>query len=473
MSGLFKHALVAVLRLPGEFGRAAALVLPLTAACGTVMAQAPSDNELATKIESIVAKALARPGAAGLSIAVARGDRIVFAKAFGPADIELNVPLNADSVFRIGSVTKQITAAAVMRLVEQGKISLDATIQTYLPEFPEKQWPVTVRQLLAHTSGIWSYTDDDKFMGRETALELTPAELIATFKDKPLEFEPGTKYNYSNSGYYLLGSIVEKASGKPYATYVQEEFFGPLGLTRTRYESNSDIVPGRAQGYTLKNGKIANDAAIGADVPGAAGSLLSTASDLVRWEISLSSGKIVTPESFTQMTTSALLADGKKTNYGFGLEMNEWEGRQRIAHGGGIFGFTSMLLALPDDGLTIAVLSNSDTVSPGKVADSIARAAVGISEFQPKDLAMSEADFARYSGEFAFEGIPLEIRFFERDGKMWGQATGQKEASLLYQGEGEFRASFDPLVKFVFAKDSADSFALHQNGRTITAKRKK
>jgi CubicO group peptidase (beta-lactamase class C family) len=389
------------------------------------------------------------------------------------ADVELGAPVGADSIFRIGSVTKQFTAAAVMRLVEAGKISLDATVQTYVPDFPVKEWPVTVRHLLTHTSGIWSYTDDEKFMGRDSSLELTPAELVATFADRPLEFEPGTKFRYSNSAYYLLGVVVEKASGKPYASYVQDELFAPLGLSHTRYESNVDIIPGRAQGYTIKDGKLANDKPIGADVPGAAGSLLSTASDLVRWEIALSGGKVVKPESYTQMTTPAVLSGGKPTHYGFGLGIDDWEGRRRVSHGGGIFGFTSMLLTLPDDGITVAVLSNSDAMNPGKVADVVARLALGLTVFEPKDLALTPADIARFSGEFAFEGIPLEIRLFERDGKMWGQATGQSETRLLYQGDGEFRASFDPEVKFVFAPGSADSFTLYQGGGTVPAKRKK
>lgn len=455
--------------------RLLSLALAAVFAAPLALAQPPSDSELALKVDAVVAKTLAEPGAAGLSVAVARADKVILAKGYGMADVELSVPAGADSIFRIGSVTKQFTAAAVMRLVEAGKISLDAPVQTYVPDFPVKEWPVTVRHLLTHTSGIWSYTDDEKFMERDSSLELTPTELIATFAERPLEFEPGTKFHYSNSAYYLLGAVVEKASGKPYARYVQEDLFAPLGLSHSRYESNAEIIPGRAQGYTLKEGKLANDKAIGADVPGAAGSLLSTASDLVRWEIALSDGggKVVKPESYTQMTTSAVLADGKETGYGFGLGINKWEGHRRVSHGGGIFGFTSMLLTLPDDGITVAVLSNSDAMNPGKVADSVARLALGLAVFEPKDLAMSPADVARFSGEFAFDGIPLEIRFFERGGQFWAQATGQKEARLLYQGEGEFRASFDAAVKFVFVKDSADSFVLHQGGRTMPANRKK
>jgi D-alanyl-D-alanine carboxypeptidase len=398
---------------------------------------------------------------------------VILAKGYGLADVGLSVPVGADSIFRIGSVTKQFTAAAVMRLVEAGKVSLDATVQTYVPEFPEKQWPVTVRHLLTHTSGVWSYTEDEKFMQRDASLELTPAELIATFADRPLEFEPGTKFRYSNSAYYLLGAVIEKASGKPYASYVRDELFEPLGLSRTRYESNAEIIPGRAQGYTLREGRLANDRAIGPDVPGAAGSLLSTASDLVRWEIALTGGKVVKPESYVQMATGAVLADGKGTGYGFGLRVDDWEGRRRVSHGGGIFGFASVLLTLPDDGLTVAVLSNSDSVNPGNVADTVARQALGLAVFEPKDLALSPADMARFSGEFAFEGIPLEIRLFERDGRLWAQATGPRETRLLYQGDGEFRASFDTKVKFVFAEGSADAFVLHQGRGTVPAKRKK
>jgi len=449
------------------------LVLAAVFVAPVAWAQPPSDSEFALKVDAVVAKVLAEPGAAGLSIAVARADKVILAKGYGMADLELSVPVSTDSIFRIGSVTKQFTSAAVMRLVEEGKVSLDAPVQTYVPDFPVKEWPVTVRHLLTHTSGIWSYTDDTKFMTRDSSLELTPAELIATFADRPLEFEPGTKFNYSNSAYYLLGAVVEGASGKPYARYVQEELFGRLGLAHTRYESNADIIPGRAQGYTLKDGKLANDKAIGADVPGAAGSLLSTATDLVRWEIALSAGMAVNPESYAQMTTGAVLANGEETHYGFGLAIKDWEGRRRISHGGGIFGFTSMLLTLPDDGLTVAVLSNSDAIGPGKLADTVARLALGLAVFEPKDLALSPTDIARFSGEFAFEGIPLEIRLFERDGKIWAQATGQGENRLLYQGEGEFRASFDAQVKFVFEPDSADSFVLHQGGGTVPAKRKK
>lgn len=451
--------------------RLACVVVTATASAG-VLAQV-TDTELAAKIDAIAAKALTQPSAVGLSIAVARGDQVVFAKGYGKADLETEFDANKDTLFRIGSVTKQFTAAAVMKLVEQGKLSLDDTLASLLPEYPATAKPITVRQLLTHTSGIWSYTNDGKFMSRETMLELKPSEVVATFKDHVPDFEPGTKWRYSNSGYYLLGEIIAKVSGKPYAKFVKDEFFTPLGL-RTRYESNRDVIPNRAQGYSFEKGVIANDLAMGADVPGAAGSLLSSAEGLVRWNIALTSGNVVSLKSYEQMTTKTALPDGKSKGYGFGLGIDEWEGRPMISHGGGIFGFLSQLAYYPKDGLSVAVISNCDGLPPAKIAEEIAIAALDIKEFVPADLEVPAEEVARFVGEYAFTDIPLELKVFERDGKVWARATGQRENRLLYQGKGEFRAEFDPKVKFVFPEGSgpAEGLVLHQRGEQ-TAKRKK
>ena len=441
----------------------------------TARAQSISDAELAAKVDAIAAKSLARPNTVGLSIAVARGDRLILAKGYGKADLEFDIPMNEQTMLRIGSVTKQFSAAAIMRLVEQGRLSLDDTLDKMLPEYPPTSKPVTLRQILNHTSGIWSYTEDSKFMVRDSTLELTPEEVIATFKDKPLEFDPGTKWNYSNSAYYLLGEIIARASGKPYAQHMQDELFTPLGLSRTRYESNRAIIPNRAQGYAFDDGTIRNDQSIGADVPGAAGSLLSSAADLVRWNLALIGGKVVSPESYALMTTPTTLPDGAAP-YGFGLGIESFEGRRRIEHGGGIPGFTSSLAYLPDDQLTVAAISNCESFNPGKVVDSIMRAALGIEELQPQDLPVPATDMARFAGDFAFDDIPMSITFFEKDGKVFAQATGQTPALLLYQGNGEFRADFDPQVKFVFAAGGggdgpAESVVLHQHGEHV-ARRK-
>ncbi len=434
----------------------------------------PSPAALAERIDAIAATALKQPNVVGLSIAVARDGQVIFSKGFGKADLEFAVPADKETLFRIGSVTKQFTAACIMKLVEQGKLSLDATLDKMLPDYPPTAKPITLRQLLSHTSGIWSYTDDDKFMGRDAMLELTPTELIATFKDHPLDFDPGTKWNYSNSAYYLLGQIIATASGMPYAQFVQEELFTPLGLARTRYESNREVIPNRAQGYSFANGKLLNDQPVGADVPGAAGSLLSNAEGLVRWNSALVEGKVVTAASYAQMTTPEVLPTGKGTGYGFGLGLDTFEGQPRVSHGGGIFGFTSMLLYLPQQKLSVAVISNCDGMNPGKIADSIARAALGIKEFVPADLPVSEAEAKHFCGDYQLEGAPLVITIRQHDGAMWAQATGQKETRLLYQGNGEFRPDFDALVKFTFpaGEGPAPSLVLLQ-GREMKATRMK
>jgi CubicO group peptidase (beta-lactamase class C family) len=176
------------------------------------LAAAPIPPDFAAKVDGIAARALSQPNAVGLSIAVAKDGEVILSKAYGKADLEFAVPADKLTMFRIGSVTKQFTAAAIMKLVERGKLSLDETLATMLPDFPATSKPITLRQILTHTSGIWSYTDDRTFMMRDAALELTPAELVAKFKDHPLDFDPGTKWNYSNSAYYLLGEIIAHAS---------------------------------------------------------------------------------------------------------------------------------------------------------------------------------------------------------------------------------------------------------------------
>jgi D-alanyl-D-alanine carboxypeptidase len=438
------------------------------------LAQPPSDDEFRQKVNSTAARVLTQPGAAGFAVTVVRNGEILLEEGFGAAEVEHAVPVRADSIFRIGSVTKQFTAAAVLRLAEQGKLSLDEKVQAYVPDFPEKQWPVTVRHLLTHTSGVWNYTADPTLMRREAAMELTPAEMIARFADRPLDFEPGTKFSYSNSGYYLLGEVIERVSGRPYAAYMQEEFFGPLGLTRTRYESNAEIIPGRAQGYRIgPAGKLENDRAIGAHVAGAGGSMLSSAGDLARWDLALAGGKVVKPESYALMTTSAVLTDGRETGYGMGMDIDIWEGRRRIAHGGGIFGFKAKLIRLPDDGVTVAMVCNSEALNLGDIADDIARLAVGVAVVAPEDQALSAEEIERFSGAFVFQEAGQEVRFFESGGKLMVQPVGANQSRrLLYRGGGEFRSSVSASVKFVF-DENGDGVVMHQGEKQRKGTRKK
>jgi D-alanyl-D-alanine carboxypeptidase len=434
-------------------------------------ADIPSDEELASTVDQIVAQWMSKPAAVGLSVAVARGDKFIVAKGYGKADLEFNVPADADTMFRMGSVTKQYTAAAMMKLIEDGMIILDDELTKFLPDFPMQGHTVTVKQLLNHTSGIKSYTSIEAVMSRGYCNNTSHEEVLSWFKDEPFDFEPGAKWKYNNSGYYLLGLIIEKASGKPYGEYLQEAFFTPLGLKRTRMDSVNEVIANRAEGYQLNDdGAFAHDQAVEPSIPYSAGALIASAKDMVRWQQALHGGKVVSADSYRQMTTPTVLADGDNPGYGYGLELDAFEGRPCIQHGGGIFGFNSTLMYFPKEDLHVGVISNSERLSSKKVAREIVLAAFGIERVQAQDVAIAEEEFKPFTGHFKFERIPFEADFMWVDGKPHVQGTGQPALKLLYQGGNEFRAEFDNDVRFIFS-DDRQSFMLHQNGAEQPAKR--
>jgi CubicO group peptidase (beta-lactamase class C family) len=380
-------------------------------------------------------------------------------------------------MFRIGSVTKQFTAAAIMRFVEEGKLALDDELATFIPDFPLQGHTVTIRHLLNHTSGIPSYTDLGEEWQKLWPLNLTHEEMLALVKDKPFDFAPGEKWAYNNTAYYMLGMIIEHISGTTYADHMQNEFFTPLGLDRTRYDITSDIIKNRARGYGFRNDTITNAPPLGMSQPFAAGSLLSTSEELVEWSIALTTGKVVAPESFTQMTTPAKLADGETTDYGFGLQLEEFEGQKSISHGGGIHGFNSMLIFLPDADIHIAVISNGPPVNAGRIAREIGRAALGIEMTEVKHEPVTPELMKKVAGNYTLEEIGMDCTVWEEDGKamLTASAEGQVGFELLWQGAdvnggNEFRADFDHEVKIVFAEDG-QSFTLHQGGGKALAKR--
>lgn len=433
---------------------------------GVCLAAPPTDEALAAAVDTIAADALAKPGGAGLSVAVWRKDHFVVAKGYGLAEAEHEARADADTMFRIGSITKQFTAAAIMKLVEQGKVGLDESITKYLPTYNTQGRLITVRHLLTHTSGIKSYTELAKVMREMPEHTFKDAELVALFQDEPLAFEPGTKFAYCNSGYYLLGMIVKAVSGKDYCSFLQDEFFTPLKLERTRCDSNERLIKNRAQGYRLVGDKIANDQMMSMQTPGAAGMLISSARDLVTWASLLESGKVVSSESYKQMCTPFELADGESTGYGFGLGIKESDGRREVEHGGGIFGFNSDLASFPDEGLIVAVISNSESIASPRILGSITRAAFGVAETAAADLPVPEAEGSRFVGTYTLSpSIEFQVRY--ANGKVTVQASDEPELAVLYQGKGEFRASFDPEVKLVFdmaGSGPCPSFVLHQGG---------
>lgn len=300
--------------------------------------------------------------APALSVAVVADNKIVFSKGYGLADLEKKVPAGSDTVYRLASLTKSLTAVAVMQLVEAGKLDLDAPIQKYWPNYPQKQWTITPRQLLIHMAGV----RHNKWWSELTSTQhyASIADAINVFKDDPLLFEPGTKYSYSTPGYVLLGGAIEAASGVSYLQYLDEHIFKPAGMTQTAADDSSVTIPNRATGYRkgylglswLGGVRIAppHDTSIKLS----AGGLVSTVDDMTRFAIALTEGKLVRPESLAKMWTKPKTRDGKESDYGFGFLIGEKDGQQRVFNDGSQAGTRTFLYLIPDKKFAVCLMTN-------------------------------------------------------------------------------------------------------------------
>jgi CubicO group peptidase (beta-lactamase class C family) len=422
-------------------------------------------SALVSRIDELAATVLENGSVAGLSIGVRRGDDVLLIRGYGLADIENDVPATAETVYRIGSVTKQFTAAAVMQLVESGAIDLDDPMTEYLPDYPTQGHVVTIRHLLTHTSGIKSYTGLEEWQPT-MRLDLTDEELVALFSDEPFDFAPGERYLYNNSGFYLLGMIVAEASGQPYRDYLRAHIFEPLGLASSSYCDERPIIRNRAEGYELVRGELLNAQPLSMNHPGAAGALCSTVGDLLDWTRALRAGEVVSSASYAQMTTPGTLDSGATTGYGFGLGLGQLVGRATVSHGGGINGFNAMLAYYPDADLDVVVLSNTPGPHVDRTAETIAKWALGIAVATVRDEPIAAREIAAYVG--AYRLAPgFELTVFEQNGQLWTQATGQGAARLRSQGDGTFVPTFDDAVRveFVMDGDRATTLILFQGGR--------
>jgi D-alanyl-D-alanine carboxypeptidase len=326
-------------------------------------------DELGDKLKDHMA-GVADGGAFSGAVLVSQDGKALLREAYGKANHELEVPNTVDTKFRIGSITKQFTAMAVMILAEQGKLAVDDPISKHLENSPAAWEKITVRQLLNHTSGIPSYTSFPQMMTRTVRLPATLDEVIASFKDKPLEFEPGEKFTYSNSAYIVLGKIIERASGNEYESFVKKNIFQPLEMNDTGYDHNGAILPRRAAGYVKTLVFLANAPYIDMTWPHAAGSLYSTVDDLAKWDEGLRAGKLISADSYEKMFTPG------KQSYGFGWFIRDVNGRKEISHGGGIHGFASSIIRYPDEKLAVVALSNVVPVQLEKIARDLAKIAL-------------------------------------------------------------------------------------------------
>jgi CubicO group peptidase (beta-lactamase class C family) len=404
-------------------------------------------------------------------VAVVRGRDTLVHEGYGMADAERRRPAGPGTVYRVGSVTKQFTAAAVLQLVDEGRLALDDTLGRFLPHYP--RWSrVTVRQLLNHTSGIPSYTASARWRAR-IADDLAPDTLLAFVASDTFDFAPGTRFRYNNTGYFLLGRILERVTGTPYDRYVAERFFGPLGMGSASYCPASPADSTHAAGYDKRGpGETAPAAPLSMTSPYAAGALCMSTGDFLRWQAALTDGRIVRPATFARMSRSDTLTDGRPTNYGWGLAPGRIDDHRTIGHGGDINGFSVQQLWLPDDSLRIVVFANTLGSDPGTLARNVARAALGLAPVAPPRLppavALSAAERARYVGRYtlALPDRTLGFTVTERDGRLFGEGEGQGAFALVPLGDHAFGAPFDAATRFVFDVEGerATGFTLRQGG---------
>jgi len=337
----------------GKWMAALALgLLPLHAA-----AHSSSDAELAHGMEALLRGSVAA-GAPGASVLVARDDRVIYRGARGMANLDLDVALTPQQVFRIGSITKTFTAATVLKLSAAGRLSLDDPLSKFLPDFPNGNH-ITLARLLSHTAGISDGWDADP------AKPLDTAALIKLIAAAPPDFAPGEAWSYSNSGYILLGAVIEKVTSKPWHQVIREQLAVPLGLAHTSFHPDNALVPGLVTGYSQdKHGDVVHAPYVSISGPAAAGALVSTVDDLFHWMRALVTDHALPPGLFRTMATPQATADGNPVPYGYGLMLGTVRGEPVIEHNGGIDGFASQLTYFPDQHVTVVVLANTDAGAP-------------------------------------------------------------------------------------------------------------
>lgn len=360
------------------FTRSLTVAVALTAAsaAATRAQSRPPVAVVKHTVDSLAQAYISAQRAPGVSIEILRGRDTVVRAGYGFADLEQRVPASPATVYQIGSITKQFAAAAVMRLVEAGRIKLDDSISAYIDGLPTGWRRVTVRQLLNHTSGIPSMTDIGPRWVTRWREDMSTDTLIALTARDSMWFAPGSSWRYDNTGYVLVGVLLDRATGELFPSYLETKLLRPLGLAHSYYCDLNRVLPGRAPGYERDSAGWHRAAYLSMTQPYSAGAMCSTVDDVARWNVLLSTGKVVTPASYQTMTTPSGAAQAR--GYGFGLAVDTLGGRRMIHHGGGILGFTSANGYFPDDSLSVTVLTNTGSSGPDSLFRNVARAALGL-----------------------------------------------------------------------------------------------
>lgn len=435
-----RHLATGLLRM-----RRIGLTLALTGLLAPQTATAalpPTPAEFRRYAEPLLADAYPA-NAPGGAVLVMRGDEVLYRGARGQADVAAGVPLKPGDRFRIASVTKQFSAAGLLTLVDAGRVSLDDPLSKYLPTYPGGA-RITIEQLLNHTSGVREYTDIPGTFEGPIRRHVTTEQLIDYFKNEAPDFAPGEAWNYSNSGYVLIGAVIEAATGQAWHHYLDQALLEPLGMNDTGYGADHAVSAHQVNGYTTHRGVLAAPIPLSMTQPHAAGALVSTVDDLTRWNLALHEGKVLKPATYARMITP--VGHAKTYSYGYGIGTTTLRGLPALQHGGGIAGFSSHLLYVPGDGVSVAVLLNNEMPSPAHEPSAIARrlAAVALGDPYPpvKPVRVDVEVLKNYEGVYRVDRHATRtLRVV--DGTLTAQRTGGMRFELtaisvdtfLYSGD--------------------------------------
>ena len=443
----------------------------LTLACTAGMAQSPDDTQVKARLEQVANSYTVNNAFMG-TVLVTDGDQILLDKGYGMAVLEWNIANTPDTKFRLGSITKQFTAALVLLLQQDGKLNINDPVSKYLPDAPKAWEKITLANLLGHTSGIPNFTSFKEFDAWAASAH-TWDEEYAFFKDKPLDFEPGTQFSYSNSNYEVLGGILEKVSGEKFGDLLRERIFGPLGMSDSGLDKDDLVLPKRAQGYRPgpKGLRVARSESM--SVPFSAGSIYSTTGDLLKWEHGLFGGKLLSADSLKAMTTPG------KGDYGLGLMIHNEDGIKVTEHGGGIEGFNTNLIYVPDKHICVVVLANVNGAAPGQMGQQLLDVTLGkpvLLATERKAVPIAEEELQKFVGVFAL--MPnFSLTIAQAQGGLTAQGTGQPALPMMYQGMKDghprfFITAVGAEIEFVpDATGAIQSLILHQNGANVPGKK--
>jgi CubicO group peptidase (beta-lactamase class C family) len=387
------------------------------------------------------------------AVLVMKQDKILLRKGYGMADREWNIPNTPETKFQVGSVTKQFTASCILQLIEQGKLGLDDKLSKFLPGFPKGD-SVTIHMLLNHTSGIASYTGIAQF-GSMARLSLAKDSMIAFFSNRPYDFSPGTKYRYNNSGFFLLGYVIEKISGMSYSNYLRKNIFDKLNMTNTGVNQWDTILPMRAKGYSADKKKVVNADFISLDWPFSAGAIYSTVDDLYKWDRALYGTAVLTNASRQKMFTPG------KNNYGYGIVIDSLEKHPRIGHNGSIPGFLSVIARYVNDDVCVIVLSNTMVVQNNTlpITDVLAEGLADIvfdlpveTPYEHKEVAIDPSLLDKFVGKYN-AGLTLEV--IRKDNKLYRHRDGSADIELKPESNTKFFYADDSNRQLEFELDNA------------------